>query len=182
MFGYQQETYYKLLKGIRFVYPLEHVDYATENVAKLLHDEVGWQRPGGKHHESTITRFVQSYVLPVKFDMDYRRATYSSQICTGELTREWALQELKKPPYDGAQIELDKRYVAKKFCISVRALESIIAQPPKSHRDYPNDEDFLECLYAAYRRFLSPRRAPPVVSESTPTPRRPSPKVSASTR
>ncbi len=165
-FGFQNETYYKFAKGIRFVYVLEHVDYKTDDVKKLLRDEVGWERPGGKHHESTITRFVQSYVLPVKFNIDYRRATFSSQICAGELTRERALQELKRPSYDAVQMDLDRRYIAKKFAITVDALDAIIASPPKSHRDYPNDQKFLERLYSAYRMFLSPRRhQPPTVTQ-----------------
>lgn len=162
-FGYQQETYYKLVKGVRLVYLLEHVDYDTENVTKVLEEEVGWSRPGGKHHESTITRFVQAYILPVKFNMDYRRATYSSRICAGELTREWALEELRKPPYDAAQLESDKHYVAKKFGITMSQLNAIIALPPRSHHDYPNDQKFLERLYGAYRRFLSPRRPLPII-------------------
>ena len=180
-FGFQKHTYYKLVKGIRFFYVLEHVDYRSDDVRKILRDEIGWERPSGKHHESTITRFVQSYVLPVKFNIDYRRATFSSQICAGELTRERALQELKKPSYEPAQVEVDRRYIAKKFGISVETLDAIIAAPPKSHRDYPNDQKLLEPLYAAYRRFLSPRRhqqPTPTMTQPAVSPQTSSPEVS----
>jgi N-acetyl sugar amidotransferase len=156
-FGYQQEAYYKLVKGIRFEYLLEHVHYRADAVDRILRDEIGWQDPGGKHHESTITRFVQSYIYPMKFNMDYRRATYSSQICTGQLTREWAVEELQKPPYDAVQIARDKHFVAKKFGITVPELDRIVALPPKSHRDYPNDRKFLEGLYRIYQTFLARR-------------------------
>lgn len=157
-FGYRQETYYKFVKRIRIVYPLEYAEYTKENVAMILQDELGWRRPGGKHHESVITRFVQSYILPVKFNIDYRRATFSTEICAGAMTRASALEELEKPPYDPVQVEIDKQYVAKKFGISVAELEAIILAAPKSHHDYPNDKRFLESIYGVYRRFLSPRR------------------------
>ena len=98
---------------------------------------------------------MQSYILPVKFNIDYRRATLSSGICAGALTRAQALEQLCKPPYDPALIEIDKQYVAKKFAITMSELESIIALPPKSHHDYPNNQPFLENVYRVYRRFVS---------------------------
>jgi N-acetyl sugar amidotransferase len=157
LFGYRQEAYYKLVRGIHFVYLLEHVAFTSEEATAVL-GELGWESPGGKHHESVITRFVQSYVLPTKFGIDYRRATFSTQICAGELTRDEALERLKNPPYDPRQVAVDKKYVAKKLGLGVDELDAILAAPPKSHRDYPNAEVFLQRLYAAYRRFLSPRR------------------------
>jgi N-acetyl sugar amidotransferase len=157
-FGYREESYYKLVKGIRFVYPLENVDYTTATATKTLQDDLGWQRPSGKHHESTITRFVQSYILPVKFNIDYRRATFSAEICAGAIARDWALAELEKSPFEPEQIELDKRYVAKKFGLTVPALEALIFSPPKWYRDYPNDKVFLERLYGLYRKHFSERR------------------------
>jgi N-acetyl sugar amidotransferase len=157
-FGYRQESYYKLIRGIRLIYLLEYVPYETAEIAKVLRDELGWRPPGGKHHESTITRFVQSYILPRKFGFDYRRATFSTRICAGGLCREQALAELENPPFDPVQVEDDKQYVAKKFGVTVQELDAIIALPPKSFADYPNDQKFLQGIYEVYRRFFSPRR------------------------
>lgn len=153
-FGFVKETYYKFAKGIRFVYILNLVPYAkADAMAKLR--ELGWEDYGGKHYESTITGFVQSYLLPVKFQIDYRRATLSSQICAGDITREEALEVLKEPPFDPERIRHEKVYIAKKFGITTEEMDAILAAPPKSHRDYPNSERFLEFLYGVYRRFLS---------------------------
>jgi N-acetyl sugar amidotransferase len=158
-FGYLEESWYKLAKGIRFVYLMEFLPYTTAEITRLLRDELGWQPPGGKHHESTITRFVQTYVLPMKFGYDYRRATFSTQICAGELSRERALAELEEPPWDEAQLACDKQYVAKKFEVTEAELERILAQPPRTYQDYPNDQRFLEMIYGLYRAFFSRRRA-----------------------
>ena len=154
-FDWRQESYYKFVRGIRIVYPLELVSYTSESAARTLRDELGWEPPGGKHHESTITRFVQAYVLPTKFGIDYRRATFSTRICAGELSREEALRALEKPPFDREQNEIDKRYVAKKFRVAPAELDAILARPPKSHYEYSNDQEFLERLYATYRMMFS---------------------------
>jgi hypothetical protein len=120
-----------------------------------LQDDLGWEYYGGKHYESKITGFVQSYILPVKFQIDYRRATLSSQICAGETTRDEALEILKAPPFDATRVPEEKAYVAKKFGITMDEMDAILAAPAKTHRDYPNNEKFLVPLYAAYRRFFA---------------------------
>jgi hypothetical protein len=154
-FGYLLEAYNKLVRGVRTEYLLEHVRYRAEEAAARLRDELGWQAPAGKHHESTITRFVQSYVLPTKFGIDYRRATLSTRICFGDITRADALAQLERPPFDAGQLVRDRNYVARKFGVTVEELERILALPPKTYRDYPNDQHFLERLYAVYRALFS---------------------------
>jgi N-acetyl sugar amidotransferase len=153
-FGFIKEIYYKFFKGIRLVYVLNFVPYSKSGAVKKL-QELGWEYYGGKHYESTITGFVQSYLLPVKFQIDYRRATLSSQICAGEITRDEALEILKTPPFDAERVWEEKVYVAKKFGISLEEMDSILAAPPRTYREYPNNERLLECLYGAYRRFFA---------------------------
>jgi len=153
-FGFAKEAYYKFVKHIRFLYILNLVPYSHEEAIPKL-QELGWEYYRGKHYESAITGFVQSYLLPVKFRIDYRRATLSSQICAGEITRDEALEILKSPPFDAARVSHERAYVAKKFGISIEELDSILAAPPRTHRDYPNNEKFLQFLYGTYRRFIS---------------------------
>ena len=97
---------------------------------------------------------MQSYLLPVKFNLDYRKATLSSQICAGEICRGKALELLQQPIYNPAEVEREKKFVAKKLDISVNELEEIIQQPPKTYRDYPNNEKKLEFFYSLYRRIF----------------------------
>jgi N-acetyl sugar amidotransferase len=152
MFGYWQEAYFKFREGIRFVYLLNRVHYSRNEAKDYLTRELGWADYGGKHHESKITAFVHSYVLPTKFNIDYRRATLSTEICVGTITRAEALAILKQPSFDPNTIDADKDYVAKKFGISRAELDRLLALPPKSHKDYPNNQRFLETLYSVYRK------------------------------
>jgi N-acetyl sugar amidotransferase len=154
LFGYKQELYYKMVKGIKIIYLLNYTDYSLTSAMTLLKDKLMWKNYGGKHYESKYTRFIQSYYLLFKFAIDYRRATLSTQICTGTTTREIALKELETKCHDDATVEADKEYIAKKLGISFEELEKIIQLPPKLYNQYPNAEKRLGFIYDTYRRIF----------------------------
>lgn len=154
-FGYQAEMYYKLVKGIKIIYLLNYVDYNKAEAMKILQEELGWKNYGGKHHESRFTKFVQSYLLPKKFDLDYRKATLSSQICSGATTREQAIEALKEPIYNEADMEREKEYIAKKLGISKEELNKLIELPGNYYYEYPNNEKRLNFIYKIYKRYFS---------------------------
>ncbi len=158
-FDYLDEVYYKFVKGIKILYPLNHIAFSKSDAMALLQEQLGWVDYGGKHHESKFTKIVLDYIQPVKFDVDYRRATFSSQICMGTMTREEALSQLEKPSYNPEKIDEEKAYVAKKFGISLQDFEDILNLPPKSYRDYPNNEKLLNVLYDLYRQIFKNKRS-----------------------
>lgn len=152
-FDWKAEIYYKIFRGIKIVYILNLLPYNKSDALTLLKEKVGYHEYGGKHHESVYTRFVQSYIQPVKFNLDYRRATFSSQICSGEITRDEALALLENQSYNNDQVNKDKDYASKKFGISLEEFESILNAPAKSYRDYPNQEKWLTFIYRIYKRI-----------------------------
>jgi N-acetyl sugar amidotransferase len=131
-------TYYRRLLTLRRVDILNYLDYNKQEAMKLLERELGWKYYGGKHHESIYTRFYQGYILPSKFGYDKRRSHLSSQICSGEITREAALAELEKPTYAPSMQEEDREYVAKKLGVSDGEFDAIMRLPRKSFSDYPS--------------------------------------------
>jgi N-acetyl sugar amidotransferase len=155
LFDYKKETYYKLIKGIEVLYPLNYINFSQEDATKFLTENFGYKSYGEKHHESRYTRFIQSYYLFEKFGIDYRRARFSSEICCGQITRETALERLKAKPFDPPHIAMDKQYIAKKLCISPGEFEEILARPAKWHWDYPNDERKLGFVYGIYMRMFN---------------------------
>ena len=152
-FGYQKEMYYKFIKRIKTIYVLNLIPFSKKEAMKVLQEELKWKYYGGKHYESTYTGFLHSYVLPTKFDLDYRLATFSTQICAGEITREEALKELKNKPYDPVKADEERDYVCKKLNISLEEFEEIMNQTPKTFKDYPNNEKMLEFIYGVYRKL-----------------------------
>jgi N-acetyl sugar amidotransferase len=153
-FGYKREIFYKVVQGVWMAYPLNHVRFIKNEAMQLLREKFDWKPYGGKHHESIYTKFIQSYYLYEKFKIDYRRATFSTQICAGEIDRDYALEQLKCSPYNAEEIDEDKHYIAKKLGIDREELERIIRLPAKWYWEYPNDERRLSFIYDTYRTIF----------------------------
>ncbi|MBI3500642.1 MAG: N-acetyl sugar amidotransferase [Bacteroidetes bacterium] len=150
-FNALQEIYYKYVKGIRIIYLLNYFPYNKIDSMKILEEKLGWKYYGKKHHESTFTGFVQSYLLPEKFKIDYRLSTSSSKICSGLKTREESLHELAQKPYVSENIAEEKEYISKKLGINIEEFNAMIMLPPKTYKDYPNTQKKLEFIYKIYR-------------------------------
>ncbi len=135
---FKYKLYYRYVKGVRVVKPLNYVPYIKEEAMKELVSRIGWQRYAHKHYESRFTRFYEGYWLPTKFGFDKRRAHFSSLILTKQMTRGDALERIAQPAYDRETIDQDFEYVATKLDLSVAELRELINGPNKSYRDYKN--------------------------------------------
>ena len=128
---------YHYFEGHNSVALLDYMDYNKPEVLKFLQEELGYKPYPGKHYESMITRFYQAYILPVKFNIDKRKAHLSSLIVSGQITREQALEELKKPLFKS---ELEKEneieFFCKKMLISREEFNEIMKLEPVDHFDY----------------------------------------------
>ena len=129
---------YKYVYGMERIYPLDYVVYNKPEVERLLHEKYGWTRYENKHYENVFTRFFEGYYLPSKFGFDTRKNVFSNQILAETMSREEALKQLSKPPYDPDLMEQDKEYVAKKLGISMEEFDHIIAGENKTPLDYKN--------------------------------------------
>jgi len=128
--------YHWNLRHCEWIDILNFIDYVKRDALKILEDQLGWTNYGGKHFESIYTRFYQGYFLLKKFGFDKRKCHLSSLICSGEITREYALKELEKSTYPMEIQKQDFEYVAKKFRISEAELNQLIALPKKSYWEY----------------------------------------------
>jgi N-acetyl sugar amidotransferase len=121
---------------------LNYIEYDKMEAKALILKELDWRDYGGKHYESTFTKFYQAYILPEKFKIDKRKAHLSTLICSGQMTREAALEELEKPLYLPDELRQEKEYVLKKFGLSEAEFEQIMATPPRPHQDFRSDADW----------------------------------------
>ena len=145
------KIYYRYVKGVQVVKPLNHVPYIKEDAMNELVERFGWQKYAHKHHESRFTRFYEGYWLPAKFGFDKRRAHFSSLILTGQLTRDEALRKIAEPAYPREEMVQDFEYIANKLGISVEELESYRDGPNRSYRDYKNAMTFIDLGTQAMR-------------------------------
>lgn len=147
------KSYHTLFGVPRQLNILNYLDYRKNDAIRVMEKELGYEFCGGKHNESVYTRFYQGYILPTKFGYDKRKSHYSSLICSGQMTKEEAIQELEKPPYPVKEQLEDRKCVLMKLGMDDDEFERIMALPKKSYWDYPHsslfDRDPLK-----YLRFI----------------------------
>jgi len=126
--------------------PLNYVNFKRNEAVETLKEKYDWKDYGGKHHESLFTKFYQSYVLPMKYNIDKRKAHLSCLIRNLEIDREDALNLIETPTYSNEDLAIEKPYVLKKLEFSESEFENIMNTNVKSHEEYKNEKlikDFI---------------------------------------
>mgnify|MGYP001616498778 CR=1 FL=1 len=135
--------YYRFIKRIKVINLLDFYEYNREKSIKLLQEQYGYKPYGEKHGESVFTQWFQNYYLPVKFGIDKRRPHLSSMINSGQITKEEALEELKKPL-------MYPDFVNEEF------RDKVLTYPKHEYTDYPTNEWIWEKsskIYGINKRF-----------------------------
>lgn len=145
-FGFAELGYTNLVARVRIVSVLNYFDYNKAAAIEQMKAELDWRPYAGKHFESIFTRFVQGYILPVKFGIDKRRGHLSDLINSGQITRDEALKELESTDYPESMIAEDRELFCRKLNLSEAEFEEIMAAPVKSFRDYKNSYGFVQFL------------------------------------
>jgi N-acetyl sugar amidotransferase len=130
--------YFGLLRNIKVVRPLYFLPYEKKAAKELLIRKYGWIDYGGHHHENIFTKFIISYWLPIKFGIDKRIITFSAQVLSGEISREFALEKINEPSFDQQTIENDISYVLKKLDLSKDEFNKAFNGSNKYYFDYPS--------------------------------------------
>ena len=125
---------------------------------EILHSEFDWEYYGGKHYESTFTKFYQAYILPTKFHIDKRKAHLSALIRNGEVTRDEALKEIRDALYDESELRNDKEFVLKKLGFTEKEFNEIMNLPPVRHENYPSELRYLNPLLKIRKLLLKQDR------------------------
>ena len=126
------------VKRIKVYTPLNFLEYKKNEAIRVLKNRFGWQEYPQKHFESRFTKFYESYWLYERFGFDVRRVQLSSLILTKQISRQEALEILKKRPYDKQDIKNEIQYVANKIDITKSELIKYFKAPKKSFEDYKN--------------------------------------------
>ncbi len=153
-FDFWTEAYYKLIKRTKIFYLLNYVNYDRTKAVEILKG-FGWKDYMEKHHESHYTKLVQTYILPVKFHIDYRKVFLSVSICNGDIRREDALKILERPYYNTNTVGDEIDYVCKKLQITTSEFDQIMRAPIKSYKDYPNNQRIISLVYMAYHNLVA---------------------------
>lgn len=138
-FSFGKIIKYNFIQRIKMIGLLNFIEYTKEDALRTLEQKINYKRYDSKHYESVYTRFIQGYILPKRFNFDKRKAHLSSLICSGQITREDALFELRKDPYPNPELlKEDYEYVLKKFNLTTEEFEELMDLPIKYYTDFPN--------------------------------------------
>jgi len=157
-FDFKKYVYYSSMLQLTPISILNYVPYNKKEIKEFITRELNWRDYGGKHYESMFTKFYQAYILPEKFKIDKRKAHLSTLICSGQMTKKEALQELEKPLYDPQELKADKEYVLKKFGLSEKEFEAIMQLPVKKHEDFKTDTQLKDRYMNLLRKTEKIRR------------------------
>ena len=150
---------YRMFNKIRWISFLDYIDYFKPKCLQLLIDEFGYKPYPYKHYESVFTRFYQGYILPEKFNVDKRKQHLSNLICSGQMTREEALEHMTHTPYPSEEdLHVDTEYFLKKMGWSKKDLEEYLFKPEVPHDYYGSEEPMRSFLYNIYCTFIKPFR------------------------
>jgi len=136
---FKYKLYSRFIKGVRVIKLLDSVSYIKKDAERELSERFGWQKYPQKHYESRFTRFFESYWTPKKHGYDKRRAYFSSEILTKQMTREESLKRIAKPELDEQTMAKEFEYVAKKLGFTISEFQEIFEGENKSFRDYKNN-------------------------------------------
>ncbi len=137
-----------------FVHILNYYPYKKYEAIKILEDCYDWREYGGKHYESTFTKFYQAYILPKKFKIDKRIAHLSALIRNGEISKKMAKEEIESPLYSEKDLKVDMIYFCKKLDFSIEEFEKIMKQDPVPHDFYKNDRSVTKFLISLKNKLF----------------------------
>lgn len=140
-YGRLKKIFYKRTNLVETISILNYIPYNKVQVMEKMNKELGWQSYAQKHGESFYTKFYQEYILKKKFGYDKRKAHLSSMIVSGQISREEALEDLKKEYYTKEDEKRDIQYFCEKMQISKNDFFEIMNAPKRTYWDYPNYEN-----------------------------------------
>lgn len=149
--------YYLTVKRFQKVKLLNLVDYNVERCKKELKEKLDWEDYGSKHQESIFTKWFQGYYILKKFNIDKRKAHFSSMIMSSQITRDEALARIQQPVYTEKELAQDTEYVCKKLGFTESEFDEILNAPGVPHEAYPH-ADYLGMLLKWNERLFKRKK------------------------
>ena len=120
----------------------------------LLKSEYDWQYYRRKHYELIFTKFYQAQILPVKFNIDKRKAHYSALVHNGKINRSEAFAEIEKLLYNDMDLIQDKDYVTKKLGFINDEFGRMMQSPSVVRDFYPSNIKFANILIKIWYKHV----------------------------
>ena len=135
--------YYDRIKRIKFIHPLNLIEYTKKEARKIIEREFDWKN------------YYQGHVLPKKFKVDKRNSHLSMLICDNQMSRDEALTLLNgSRPYPSELLERgDKIFFCKKLKLSFNEFDAYINACEVIHRKFKSDLDIYDFFRPVYQKL-----------------------------
>jgi N-acetyl sugar amidotransferase len=148
---------YILWNRVKKIRPIYWMDYDKEATKQMLLKDYGWTWYGGHHLENRFTAFLHSYYAPRRFGIDSRVIGTSALVRSGQITRDEALAELRKPfHFDQEIVDVVKRRLE----FSEEEFERIMREPTRTYRDFKTYKPLFERLRPFFYSLMKAQLVP----------------------
>ena len=146
-----------LTQPLTKVRPLYWIDYRKEDVKAMLAAKYDWTWYGGHHLENRMTAFFHTYFWPRRWGIDGRLLGHCALIRSGQIDKEEARAELKRPvAYDPEIVELIK----KRLDLTDDEFETCMTQPARTYRDFASYKNVFEWMRPMWWALYKLQRVP----------------------
>lgn len=149
-FDTKEFLYYSIVKKIKFIPLLYHVDYNRIVAEKIIKEEYDWVYPGA-HYFDDLYQSLMSFILRVKFKIDYRKFNYSALIRSKQLGRDDAIEKIKNK----YSVEDEKiiNLCIKRLGIERNLIDEILKEKPKTFLDFKSNYNIIRYFKYPIRFF-----------------------------
>jgi hypothetical protein len=139
--GLKEFCYYSFVKRIKTILPLYYIDYNRKSVDQIISSELGWVDTGA-HYYDDLYQSLMTYILRLKFGIDRRLFNYAALVRSGQMSRTEAIDRMSEvyAIEDPKVIQL----CIKRLGLTSEEFDEIMAQEPKTFKDYPTNYNFLK--------------------------------------
>jgi len=142
---FRHKIWLRYVKGVKVVRLLNYMQYSRSLAMKTLEKEYGWKDYHRKHFESIFTRYLEGYMMPVRYGYTPLREQLSALILTKQMTRDEAMTILAEPYpfYPESLRRQDRETICEKLRISEKELDDFMNLPKKWWWDYRNQSGLI---------------------------------------
>jgi imidazoleglycerol phosphate synthase cyclase subunit len=145
------------LSRIERTRPLYHLDYNKEATKRFLTETYGWQWYGGHHLENRFTAFYHTYLLPVRFGIDFRQIELSALVRSRQLPRDEAAARLYERRLPDPEL---LAMVKKRLHFTDEEFDEVMNAERRSYRDFPTYKRRFEQLRPFFWLMYKAGRVP----------------------
>ncbi len=157
-FDIKEFLYYAIVKKIEFIPLIYHLNYKRPEVEKIIIKEFDWVYPGA-HYLDDLFQSLMTYILRVKFNIEFRRFNYSALIRSGQLKKEEALIKMKTiyASEDEKIIDL----CIKRLGLTKKDIDVILKSKPKCFKDFKTNYNLVRTFKYPIKLMCKMKVLPP---------------------